>query len=437
MKTIKQVFDSLARSPIKSTLTIITVGLGVGVLILVLSMTASIRDNVDRQLTEEGFVLMVANAEPDEENNPEPVRPPQFDALVVETIMAEVDGVVAVSPVQTPGWQEFLANDRQYRVRSAVAVSEQYTGVMELDLIVGSYFTEEHVNAGAKYAIITKDLATAIFGSADAALGQIMAVPAPNVPEGQGGRGFGRAYSPPSFEVYGVIENPSELMRKAYGIGDMIVPFTSILPPNINVQRMINFFYSTLAVRIQGIDIVAAESQIREALGRSYGDDLQLMVWEGTTQGESAYLGDLRNTISSFSIVGNILGFVLLAVASIGILSIMLVEAIGRTREIALERALGASNRRIVGEYFSRSVIISAIAGIVGAVLSLVLSGPLTSLISPIFAGYTGVGVSGSAISFQAIGIALVAASAMGGIFGIFPVFSVLRTPIAEGLRDA
>ena len=434
LRIIKQVADSLGRSPVKSTLTIITVGLGVGVLILVLSMTTSIRNNVETQLSDEGYVLMVANASLNENDQPEPVRPPQFTSEVIDALRGDVEGVVAASPVNAPNWQNFLADNEQFRVRSAVAVNHEYVDVMELDLIAGSYFTEEDVTAGTRYAVVTEGLAIALFGSPDAALGKVMSIPMTNF--GGGGGNFARRFTPPSFYIHGVVADPSELMRKSYGIGDLIVPLTAILPAGMNVRIRMDFFYATLAVRIQGVDMETAESQIRESLARTYGDDVEVMVWEGTVRGESTYLAEVRDTISNFALVGNILGFVLLAVASIGIMSIMLVEAIGRSRDIALERALGASNQRIVGEYFTRSVVISLIAAIIGVGFSLVLANPLSSLIAPVFAGFSGLTQAGTVVSASAIGIAVVAAAVLGGIFGTFPVFSVLRTPIAEGLRD-
>ncbi len=435
MKTIKQVLDGLARSPVKSALTLLTVGLGVGVLILVLGMTASIRRSVEKQLHTEGYVLMVANAEPGDEGGVEPVRPPQFDASVVDALLSDVDGLIAVTPVQSPPWQDFLVGERRYRIRAATAASERYVEVMRLELAAGSYFTAEDVASGAGRALITESLATVLFGSASNAIGGVISVPAPT--QGAGGTGFRtRRFAPPSFEVCGVVKNPPELMRRAYGVGDLIVPFTSIIPQGVNVGRIISFFYGTLAVRVRGIEIEKASAQIRRAITRTYGDEAAVMVWEGAARGESAYLSDLRNTISSFSTVGSILGFVLLAVASIGIMSIMLVETIGRSRDVALERAFGASRGRIVAEYFSKSVIISLLSGIVGAAVAVVFAAPLTSLVKPIFSGYGGVSTIDSVVSPQAVVVALVAATAFGGLFGVIPVFALLRTPIAEGLRD-
>jgi ABC-type antimicrobial peptide transport system permease subunit len=93
-------------------------------------------------------------------------------------------------------------------------------------------------------------------------------------------------------------------------------------------------------------------------LTRNYGGDYLVETWEGGPNGDSWFIEEMRTTASTFSIVINLLGFILLAVASIGILSIMLLEVLGRSREIAVERALGASKFGIVKEFATRSLIV-------------------------------------------------------------------------------
>ena len=63
MKLISSSFSSIARSPLKSILTFVTVGIGVGVLIFALGMSSTFAALVDRQLAEQGFVVSYANAE--------------------------------------------------------------------------------------------------------------------------------------------------------------------------------------------------------------------------------------------------------------------------------------------------------------------------------------------------------------------------------------
>jgi putative ABC transport system permease protein len=132
----------------------------------------------------------------------------------------------------------------------------------------------------------------------------------------------------------------------------------------------------------------------------------------------------------------NLLGFVLLITGAIGILSIMLVEVLGRSRQIALERAFGASRHNVVGEFFTRSVILSLFSAVVGLVLSLVFAGPLQQVLQPVLAGVGLSGQNGALITPLSVLIAVAAAVLIGGTFGIFPVFSTLQTPIAEGIRE-
>ena len=131
----------------------------------------------------------------------------------------------------------------------------------------------------------------------------------------------------------------------------------------------------------------------------------------------------------------NLLGFILLAAASIGILSIMLVEALGRSREIALERALGASRSTIIREFFARSAVVSLMSVAIGIGLAFALSGPLTDLILPIFSGVDASDISGI-ISIESVLIGGLSAILIGGVFGVFPVFSVLNVGIAEAIRE-
>ena len=431
----------MARSPLKSLLTLLTVGIGVGVLIFALSISSSITKMIDRQLEGEGIVLMVANAEFNDEGGIEPVRPPQFDENLLDILTLEVSGVAAASPVTNPFWNEFVVEGISYRVRSAVAVNESYADVMGLSFVMGTFFSADDVAAGEKKVVISNALAELMYGSAESAIGKSFQPPSQGGTGGAGGGAGGgqlrRFFTAPTFTVIGVFEDLSELQRKSYGVGDMIIPFTSILPAGININQIMRFMQSTVVVKINGVTAGTAESQIRDVLYRAYGDDISVQVWEGTPQGQTDFLAEIRQTVNTFSLVVNLLGFILLAAASIGILSIMLVEALGRTREIALERALGASKGMIIREFFTRSAVVSLASAIIGVGLSFILSGPLTSLILPIFEGISAADLAGGIINIQSLLIGVVSALVIGGIFGVFPVFTVLQAGIADSIREA
>jgi putative ABC transport system permease protein len=438
MRTIRSVLTSLTRSPVKSTVTLSTVGLGVGVLIFALSISGAFSRLVSEQLERDGLVVMVANVERDEEGELQQVRPPQFDGQVIDALRTGVSGAVAASPVAFTPWTEYVVGGNNYRFRSVVGVNEDYLDVMGLEVVAGSAFTAEDVAQGVREALVSVTMAEVLFGSPVEALGQVIQPPARTQAAGGGGGG-GRRFTPPTYTVRGVFGDPSEIQRRAYGVGDMIVPATSAFPVNLNsrVQAfMQGFLNARIALRVQGGGLATIESQVRGALAQQYGDDVLVEVWEGRPDGETAALEEARATVATFSLVVNLLGFVLLVTGCIGILSIMLVEVLGRTREIAVERAVGASRGVIAREFFARSLIMVSAAAVIGVALSLLLSRPLTELVVPIFRGTTQAELGGSVISLAAIAIGVGSAIGVGGLFGVLPVFSALRVPIAEGMRE-
>ena len=438
MRTIRSVLTSLTRSPVKSIVTLSTVGLGVGVLIFALSISGAFSRLVSEQLERDGLVVMVANVERDEEGELQQVRPPQFDGQVIDALRTGVSGAVAASPVAFTPWTEYVVGGNNYRFRSVVGVNEDYLDVMGLEVVAGSAFTAEDVAQGVREALVSVTMAEVLFGSPVEALGQVIQPPTRTQAAGGGGGG-GRRFTPPTYTVRGVFGDPSEIQRRAYGVGDMIVPATSAFPVNLNsrVQAfMQGFLNARIALRVQGGGLATIESQVRGALAQQYGDDVLVEVWEGRPDGETAALEEARATVATFSLVVNLLGFVLLVTGCIGILSIMLVEVLGRTREIAVERAVGASRGVIAREFFARSLIMVSAAALIGVALSLVLSGPLTDLVVPIFRGTTQAELGGSVISLAAIAIGVGSAIGVGGLFGVLPVFSALRVPIAEGMRE-
>ncbi len=437
-KTVQSAFSSMARSPLKSILTLITVGLGVGVLIFALGMSSTFKELMDKELAGAGIIVNYANAEFNAEGDLELVRPPQGDEHILDLLSTEVSGVVAVTPVTRLNFNELIVDTTTYRIRTILGANENYGDVMNLEMIAGVFFEKTDVDEGNRKAVIAEELAKILFGSAQGAVGGILKPPAFELPpEAQANENFARrfrAFSDP-YEVIGVFKDPTELKRKSFGIGDMIVPFTSSFGGMMNAAQASRLASGRGVLLIKGVNFETAEAQLREVLTRNYGDDFIVQIWEGNPSGSSEFLSEMRRTVNTFSIVVNLLGFILLAAASIGILSIMLVEALGRSREIALERALGASKALILREFFARSTVVSLISVVIGVGLAFLLSGPLTNLILPIFSGIEASEVGG-VITPQSVLTGAVSAVVIGGIFGVFPVFSVLNIGIADAIRE-
>ena len=440
MRTIRSVLTSLARSPVKSAVTVTTVGLGIGVLILALSISSALSRLLAEQLAGEGLVVMVANARTAADGSLEQVKPPQFDAEATAVLLDEVSGAVAASPITFAPWREFLVDGTGYQLRTVYGVGAEYLQVMGLEPVAGSAFSAAEVAAGAREALISASLAELLFGSPAAALGRTIEAPADIVFETEG-EGLAevlaqlRRLLSPAFTVRGVYADPGEIGRRAYGIADMIVPAGAVFP-GTEGAFVGNVVMSRIALRVAGSRFATVESQVRAALAQQYGPEVAVAVWEGPPTGGSAALEEARTTVATFSLVVNLLGFVLLVSACVGILGIMLVEVLGRSREIAVARAVGASRVAVAREFCARSLITVSAAALLGCGLSLLLAAPLSEQIVPIFRGLTAADLGGSVITLRAVTVGVAAALAIGGVFGLLPLLPALRAPIAEALRE-
>lgn len=446
MRTLRSVLTGLARSPVKSCITLATVGLGVGVLICALSIGSAFARTIAEHLERDGLVVMVANARRASHGGLEAVKPFQFDRQVVGALLHGVAGARAASPVTRADWTEFEIAGATYQVRSVLGVGESYLQVMGLELVAGSSLTAAMPASRERQALISATMAEMLFGSPVDAIGQIIRPPMPATPTISMPAGVDvdaavdagidklRAALAPPVTVRGVFADPGELQRRAYGIADMLMPATGMVPGEA-VPFMEGYLMSRVALLVEGGEVATIESQVRAALAQQYGDGVAVEVWEGQPSGVTADLDQARSTVRTFSLVVNLLGFVLLVTGCVGILSIMLVEVLGRSRQIAIARAFGASKGVILREFAARSLLLVGAAAALGVVLSRFLSGPLTELVAPVLRGVTAADLGG-VISPGSVLIGIAAALAVGGLLGVVPVFAALATPIAEGIRD-
>ena len=78
-------------------------------------------------------------------------------------------------------------------------------------------------------------------------------------------------------------------------------------------------------------------------------------------------IGAIFNAMDIF--LGGV-GIVTLALGAVGIINIMLVSVTERTREIGLLKALGATKRSILAQFFWEGLLLTAVSGIIGIVVS-------------------------------------------------------------------
>ncbi len=139
--------------------------------------------------------------------------------------------------------------------------------------------------------------------------------------------------------------------------------------------------------------------------------------------------GDLR---PAFGTLLAAVGFVLLIACS-NVANLLLVRFSGRRREIALRMALGASRASVLRLFVLESLLVSALAGLAGALLAWQLV-PLVPKLAENFLPLdpvTDAGLSWPVLLF-AIGLSLVT----GVVMGLYPAWQSSRADLVDGLKE-
>ncbi|MBQ2016057.1 MAG: FtsX-like permease family protein, partial [Clostridia bacterium] len=128
-----------------------------------------------------------------------------------------------------------------------------------------------------------------------------------------------------------------------------------------------------------------------------------------------------------------------LLVGGIGVMNIMLVSVVERTKEIGIRKALGAQNKDIERQFLSETVFICLIGGLLGVLLGLIL-------------GFVGAEVGSSVIqsrmpemeelshvtvhpSMPAILVSVGFSMLTGLVFGLYPARRAARMSPIDALR--
>ncbi len=170
-----------------------------------------------------------------------------------------------------------------------------------------------------------------------------------------------------------------------------------------------------------------AKMEVRKILARNHGFD------PGNKDSFSE-----RDTIKSAESVGKIfdamnmflgsVGLVTLALGAIGIINIMLVSVSERTPEIGLRKALGATNRSVLVQFFLEGAFLTLFSGAVGIALAAAFMQALAQLPSP--PGFDTPRLSPSSAMLSVGSLALA-----GIVAGLYPAKRAAALQPVEALR--
>jgi putative ABC transport system permease protein len=271
-----------------------------------------------------------------------------------------------------------------------MGMSEDGFPLMNLEPEQGRVFKRSEVQSAAKVAVMGNTIAGDIFGDSGKAIGKTIRI--------QGLR----------LKVIGVAKKKGDPEADSA----VFVPYRTTYA-SINPNK--TFWGIYLGIKSED-NVSSAKQKIEEVLLRRYDE-------EDFSVTEQAELLESINQI--FGIINSVLiaiGSISLFVGGIGIMNIMYATVTERTKEVGIRRSVGATQKDILVQFLTESVILSLFGGVLG----LLLAGLIVFGIRFFFP---------ASINLFSVIITLVISTGIGVFFGVFPARRAASLSPIEAIR--
>jgi putative ABC transport system permease protein len=182
-------------------------------------------------------------------------------------------------------------------------------------------------------------------------------------------------------------------------------------------------------------DHMAVERALRNQMGTAHGFR--------PTDKNAMWVANIMSQLSQFRLISIglqalllFIGVLTLGIAGIGLMNIMLVSVQQRTREIGVEKALGARKRHILLQFLSEAMVITGVGGLGGIALAFTVS----KLVGGI-TFYSAIAKNGNAadiyllISPDIVIVATTVLVVVGVVSGMVPAIQAANLDPIEALR--
>jgi putative ABC transport system permease protein len=172
-----------------------------------------------------------------------------------------------------------------------------------------------------------------------------------------------------------------------------------------------------------------ARQEARRIVARNHGFDASnedaFEDWDTVKNAEM--VGKIFDMMNLF--LGGV-GIVTLALGAIGIINIMLVAVSERTREIGLRKALGATNRSIMTQFFVEGAFLTLLSGGIGMGGAALIMGFLSGM------GAAAPGFDPPTMSYMSATLAIGTLALAGVVAGLYPARKAAMLQPVEALRQ-
>lgn len=346
-----QVFRAIAANKLRSFLTMFGIAWGVGSLLLLVGLGEGFRSGQRRQLAHLGndLVMMWDGTIPAVANQHTGMRPYQL-TLRDEAALRQLPELRAVT-VELARFDLYQVSQWNNTSSRVMGVEPNYPIVRFIPMDQGRFIDAMDLTQRRRVVVLGAKASTLLFAGRPM-LGETILI------------------NGSAFTVVGSVQKISR-GNNDFDDQKMYVPVTTMqeLFPlkgeNIPDDALTSIQYQPTT---RG-EVTAAVAAVHRVIAERHGFDASMKdaFDEFDTITEEKLVGAIFNAMDIF--LGGV-GVVTLGLGAVGIINIMLVSVTERTREIGLLKALGATRRSILMQFFLEGLLLTGLSGVIGIGLS-------------------------------------------------------------------
>ncbi|MFQ1820561.1 MacB family efflux pump subunit [Aeromonas veronii] len=280
---------------------------------------------------------------------------------------------------------------------SVTGVGNDYFKVKGMTLVSGRLLEWQDIQQRAAVAVVDKKSITSLLGKEDP-VGKVVLVGTLPV------------------RIVGVVSQET-------GFGPTSQSVNIWLPYSAVMSRLISqHHFSQITIRVKdGVQPALAEQAVIELITKRHG------VKDFFTFSSDSIIKSVEKTTATMTLMVSAIAVISLIVGGVGVMNIMLVSVVERTREIGIRMAVGARQSDILQQFLIEAVMVSLLGGIFGVGLSLGIGALFSLLVDSIKMQF----------SLFSILMAFGCSSLIGILFGYLPARNAARLdPVVALARE-